>query len=114
MLKYAALALAPARPAIRKIEVFPLRYPTVGYFKFLEGGRPAVAVKITAEDGTAGWGQSVPIPTWSYETLESVVSTLEKYLAPVLLGRDPFDIAGAHAAMNRAIAPSFSTGMPIP
>jgi len=30
-----------------------------------------------------------------------------------LIGRDPFDIAGAHAAMNRAISPSFSTGMPI-
>jgi len=29
------------------------------------------------------------------------------------MGRDPFDLAGAHVAMNRAIAPSFSTGMPI-
>ena len=34
-------------------------------------------------------------------------------LGPVLIGRDPFDIAGAHVAMNRAIAASFSTGMPI-
>jgi L-alanine-DL-glutamate epimerase-like enolase superfamily enzyme len=30
-----------------------------------------------------------------------------------MIGRDPLDIAGAHAAMNKAIAPSFSTGMPI-
>jgi L-alanine-DL-glutamate epimerase-like enolase superfamily enzyme len=55
----------------------------------------------------------VPIPTWSYETTESVVSTIEKYLGPVMIGRDPFDIAGAHAAMNKVISPSFSTGMPI-
>jgi L-alanine-DL-glutamate epimerase-like enolase superfamily enzyme len=96
------------------VEVFPVSYQVAAYFKFLtQGGRPAVFVKLTAEDGSYGWGQSVPIPTWSYETLESVITTIDKYLAPVLAGRDPFDIAGAHAAMNRAISPSFSTGMPI-
>ncbi len=104
---------------IERIETFPVRYPTIGRFKFLEGppgtpsGRPAVFVKIIADDGTVGWGQSVPIPKWSYETLESARSTIDTYLAPVLIGRDPTDIAGAHAAMNAAIAPSFSTGAPI-
>jgi L-alanine-DL-glutamate epimerase-like enolase superfamily enzyme len=102
------------RPKIRSIEVFPAPYKVAGFFKFFTGGRRDTAlVKITAEDGTVGWGQSVPIPTWSYETLESVTSTLEKYLRPALIGTDPFDIAGAHAIMRRTIAPSFSTGMPI-
>ncbi len=100
-------------PPVTRVEAFPATYPVVAHFKFLKGGRPAVFVKITCESGAAGWGQSVPIPTWSYETQESVLSTIEKYLGPALIGRDPFDIAGAHAAMNRAIAPSFSTGMPI-
>jgi L-alanine-DL-glutamate epimerase-like enolase superfamily enzyme len=72
-----------------------------------------VFVKVTLEDGQVGWGQSVPIPSWSYETTESVVSTITRYLTPALIGRDPADIEGAHKAMNRAIAPSFSTGMPI-
>jgi len=104
---------------IERIEVFPVRYPTVGYFKFFEGppgtppGRPAVLVKVTTDDGTVGWGESVPIPKWSYETLESVVSTIENYLKPVLLGREAFDLVGAHEAMNSGIAPSFSTGAPI-
>jgi L-alanine-DL-glutamate epimerase-like enolase superfamily enzyme len=104
---------------IAKVESFPIRYPVVGRFKFFEGpagqpsGRPAVVVKITADDGTVGWGQSVPIPKWSYETLETVHSTLTRYLTPELIGRDPLDIDGIHAAMNRAIAPSFSTGQPI-
>lgn len=104
---------------IERIEIFPVLYPTIGYFKFFEGppgtppGRPAVLVKITANDGTVGWGESVPIPKWSYETLESAASTIENYLKPVLLGRDPFDLLGAHRAMNHAIAPSFSTGAPI-
>ncbi|MGQ9806893.1 MAG: mandelate racemase/muconate lactonizing enzyme family protein [Armatimonadota bacterium] len=40
-------------------------------------------------------------------------TTIERYLGPLLIGRDPFDIEGIHAEMNRAIAPSFSTGQPI-
>ena len=72
-----------------------------------------MVVKITADNGTVGWGQSVPVPKWSYETMETVHSTLTRHLAPELVGRDPFDLEGIHAAMNRAIAPSFSTGQPI-
>lgn len=101
-------------PPVRKVEVFPLRYPVTSYFRFFtKPERPAIFVKITCEDGTSGWGQSVPIQTWSYETLESASNALREYLAPAIIGRNPFDLAGAHAAMNKAIAPSFSTGMPI-
>ena len=107
----ARAAHAAAGPAITRIEVFPVAYPVTAHFKFFtRPERPAVFVKITCETGAVGWGQSVPIPTWSYETVESVVATLENYVAPALIGRDALDIAGAHAAMNRAIAPSFSTG----
>jgi L-alanine-DL-glutamate epimerase-like enolase superfamily enzyme len=103
-----------AAPKVRRFEIFPVVYPTKGHFKFFtKPERPTVMIKLTAEDGTVGWGQSVPVPTWSYETLEAAMVTLEKYLAPVIVGRDPFDFAGAHAAMNKAISPSFSTGMPI-
>jgi L-alanine-DL-glutamate epimerase-like enolase superfamily enzyme len=110
---------AAMNPKIARIDTFPVIYPTVGHFKFFEGprgqptGRPAVLVKITAEDGTVGWGQSVPTPRWSYETLETVETTIRRHLAPELIGRDPLDIAGAHGVMSRAIAPSFSTGQPI-
>jgi len=111
----AALSMnAQGVPPIAKIEVFPVEYAVTGFFKFFTRPvRPAVFVKITLESGLSGWGQSVPIPTWSYETPESVTHTLRNYLAPVLLGTNPTDFAGAHAKMNKAIAPSFSTGMPI-
>jgi len=104
---------------IARIETIPLTYPTIGRFKFFEGpdgkplGRQSVVVRITADDGSVGYGQSVPINKWSYETLETVQSTIERYLAPVLLGKDVFDTAGIQAAMDRVIAPSFSTGQPI-
>lgn len=101
-------------PAIRRIDAFAAPYAVTSYFRFFpKPERPTVLVKITLEDGTVGWGQSVPIPTWSYETPESTLSAIKLYLAPPLLGTNPLDIQGAHARMNKAIAPSFSTGMPI-
>jgi L-alanine-DL-glutamate epimerase-like enolase superfamily enzyme len=109
-----AMSAPEKNPPVTKIELFRADYPVAGFFKFFTGGkRPSVLIKITVEDGRFGWGQSVPIHTWSYETPESVISTIQTYLAPVLIGRDPTDIRGAHQAMNKAIAPSFSTGMPI-
>lgn len=113
-------AAAPARSTrIARVETFPLNYPTSGRFKFFEDargrsvGRPSVVVKITADDGTVGWGQSVPVPRWSYETIETVQTTIDRYLAPLLVGKDPSDIDAIHKEMDTFIAPSFSTGQPI-
>jgi L-alanine-DL-glutamate epimerase-like enolase superfamily enzyme len=107
-----------AEVKIERLEFFPVLYPTTGFFKFLAGpggrtGRPAVVVKITAGDGTVGWGQSVPLPSWSDETLETATLVLREYFAPALVGRSPLDIAGAHAALDKALAPGFSTAMPV-
>jgi L-alanine-DL-glutamate epimerase-like enolase superfamily enzyme len=103
---------------IDRIEIFPFRYPLTGFFKFLprapgRTGRAAVVVKMTATDGTVGWGQSLPVETWSYETLEASVAALQDYYAPALIGLDPTDIQQAHRIMDRTIRPAFSTGMPI-
>jgi len=107
-------AARAAVPTIRRVDIVPASYPIQGHFKFFSTPeRTSFLAKITSEDGTVGWGQSAPVPSWSYETDESVATSLEKHIAPILIGRDPFDMAGAHQAMNRAIAPSFSTGMPI-
>lgn len=109
----------PVASRIARVDAFPLVYPTVGRFKFFEGpkgqrgGRAAVLVKLTGEDGTVGYGQSVPLPRWSYETLESAYTTITRQLAPELVGLDAGDFATLHATMNRLIAPSFSTGQPI-
>lgn len=110
-------AFAERSLGIARIEAFPVLYPTVMRFKFFEGpkgeGRPAVLIKITADDGTVGWGESVPVPRWSYETLEGATAAITEYLAPVLVGMNVFDLPAIHDTMNREIAPSFSTGAPI-
>jgi L-alanine-DL-glutamate epimerase-like enolase superfamily enzyme len=115
-----ALSLRGEEPRVKidRIDVFSMRYPMTGYFKFFAGahgaaGRAAVIIKMTADDGTVGWGQSVPIEKWSYETLEAATVAIRDYFAPELIGHDPTDIRGAHQIMDRIIAPGFSTGMPI-
>lgn len=107
----------PQSVKIEKVETYPVRYPTVLPFRFLDGpggtGRAAVLIKITADDGSSGWGESVPVPRWSYETLEASVIAIDRYLKPGLLGKSPFDYEGIKNMMDVEIAPSFTTGMPI-
>jgi muconate cycloisomerase len=109
-----SFAASTNKLVIDRIETFPVLYPVRGRFKFFEArhgqaaGRGAVLVRITASDGTIGWGQSVPIPRWSYETVETVISTIRRYLTPELIGCDPRDVKGIHQVMNAAIAPLFN------
>ena len=100
--------------AIQRVELGRFDYPLVGEFKFFKSGsRPSVLVRLTDESGRHGWGQSVPVESWTYETVESVETTLEHYLAPAILGANPADLADVHARMERAIRPSFSVGQPL-
>ena len=105
--------------AITKVEIGRYDYDLVGEFKFFKPGpdgiarRPSVLVRLTDEDGRQGWGQSVPIPTWTYETPETVTSTLRDYLAAAIIGSDPADGADIHRRMNEVIRPAFSVGQPL-
>jgi len=99
---------------IVSVDIARVDYPLVGEFKFFKGAaRPTIVLRLVDENGVEGFGQSVPVETWTYETIESVETTLRHYLAPVVLGADPADIADVHARMERAIRPSFSVGQPL-
>jgi L-alanine-DL-glutamate epimerase-like enolase superfamily enzyme len=105
---------------LQSIEAIPLRLPFREEFRIARGavgspeaGAPHVYVRVTADNGAEGWGEGRPSPRWSYETPESVVSTIRGYLAPVLVGRDPWDLQGLHRAMDGEIAPGISIGSPV-
>src|SRR5215475_12961852 len=99
---------------IVRVEVGRLDYELVGDFKFFPAPlRPTVLARLTDDAGVQGWGQSVPVESWTYETVETVATTLERHLAPALLGADPVDLADIHRRMERAIRPSFSVGQPL-
>jgi L-alanine-DL-glutamate epimerase-like enolase superfamily enzyme len=102
-----------------KVEVGRFDYDFVGEFKFFspdEDGkvrRPSVLVRLTDDEGIQGWGQAVPTPTWTYETPETVESTIINYLADVLIGMDPENIGEIHERMNHTIYPACSIGQPL-
>lgn len=102
---------------IERIDLYPARYPMTGYFKFFSGpdgstGRACITIKMTTSDGV-GWGQSVPVAKWSDETLETATVALKEYFCPALIGHPAHDIDGAHKLLDAAIAPGFTTSMPI-
>ncbi len=104
---------------ITSVETFVVAYPVTGHFKFFvtrDGKAPVrstVVIKITDDHGNIGWGQSVPSPTWSYETIESVRTTIDRHLGLALVGLNPFDEPAIEAMLKGTIADSFSTGQPI-
>jgi len=105
---------------IASVEVFPIRLPLMavltlprGASRTLDEGKRIALVKITDTDGNVGWGEAGPSRRWSAETLESCVSSIRNYLAPVVTGHDVFDIAGLHAKMNQELAVGMDPGQPI-
>jgi L-alanine-DL-glutamate epimerase-like enolase superfamily enzyme len=99
---------------IVRVEVGRFDYPLVGEFKFFRTpARPSVLVRLTDEAGVQGLGQAVPVESWTYETVESVESTLRNYLASAVLGADPADLQEVHARMEHSIRPSFTVGQPL-
>jgi L-alanine-DL-glutamate epimerase-like enolase superfamily enzyme len=62
-----------------------------------------VIVQLFSDDGLVGIGEGAPRPHISGETVESAFLLIEKYLAPLLVGKDPTDIAAIHREMDRII-----------
>ncbi|MGF2949330.1 mandelate racemase/muconate lactonizing enzyme family protein [Microbacterium alcoholitolerans] len=104
---------------IERIETFAVRLPTKGAFSIAGGtvttaGEPTtrVLVKLTAGDHI-GWGEATPTPAWTYETTESIMTTIDRYLAPAVLGIAVWDLDTAHRRFDRAINRGISIGSPI-
>ncbi len=105
---------------IQSVEVIPLRLPVArtltlsrGVATSPEQGAPHILVRITDAEGIVGWGEARPSHRWSYETEETVVSTIRKYLAPVLVEEEESNLARLHMAMDAVIAPGTQIGQPI-
>lgn len=105
---------------IAALETFVLEFPFRSPFLIAGGvaghpGQPSarVFVRLQSEDGAVGWGEATPTPRWTYETTETIVSTLSRYLAPAVLGIELWNFDALHRAMDRAISPGVTTGSPL-
>ncbi len=104
---------------IRKVEVLPVGIQFRSQFKIGVGtvggkAKPGqyVMVRAETEDGHVGWGMTLTIPAWSYETIEAVVGTLRYHLVPMAIGRTPFEWNALKKEMDEKIRPAVSNGAP--
>ncbi len=106
-------------PAIKKVEVFPTSVEfkhtfVIGRGQVGAASQPGryVFVRVESADGHVGWGESNTIPSWSYETIESVTSTLRNYLVPIVMNRSPFDQVYFQKQFDEVLTPAVSQGFP--
>ena len=118
-LESAAHAAQGRGTRIKKVDVIPvgIEFRTtfnIGVGKVGGQGVPGkyVYVKATTDDGRVGWGATTTVPNWSYETVEAVVGTLEQHLAPLAIGRTPFELNVLKKEMDAKIRPAVSNGAP--
>ncbi|HVP45068.1 MAG TPA: enolase C-terminal domain-like protein [Bryobacteraceae bacterium] len=116
----AAAEQAPPKSAvIKKVDVFPTSVEfrhtfVIGRGKVGTAGQGGryVFVRVESADGHVGWGETNTIPSWSYETLESVTSTVRSYLTPIVLNRSPFDQVYFQKQFDERLTPAVSQGFP--
>ncbi|GHJ40426.1 mandelate racemase/muconate lactonizing enzyme family protein [Streptomyces sp. TS71-3] len=104
---------------IAAVDVLPVDVPFARRFVLGSGavGTPeragtVVFVKVTTEDGVVGWGEQRALPSWSYETAETIAVVIARHLAPLLIGLTPFDVELFHSRAARALSPAVSNGFP--
>lgn len=61
-----------------------------------------VLVKVHTDEGIVGYGESAPFARTSQLGQKPIVSILEDYLAPAVIGLDPFQVEAIWKAMDRA------------
>ncbi|WP_232664867.1 mandelate racemase/muconate lactonizing enzyme family protein [Pseudonocardia sp. TRM90224] len=104
---------------IRSVDVFAVAVPFAKGFVLGSGavGTPeragsVIFVKITTEDGVVGWGEQRALPSWSYETAETIAVVIKRHLEPILLELTPFDVELFHTRAARRLSPAVSNGFP--
>jgi muconate cycloisomerase len=93
---------------ITRVEPIPLRLPFASPFRISHGEAretlDVLLVRVHTDEGLVGVGET---QAWrrqgSAETLVNLVRTIEDHFEPILLGRSPFDVAGALQALNDAL-----------
>lgn len=91
---------------ITKIETIPVSIPlkepyviSLGPISTLDH----VVTKVYTDDGIVGFGEAAPLPIYSDETQEGIKIIVDKYLAPILIGEDPFNIEKLLEKMDKTV-----------
>ena len=73
---------------IASIDVYPLKTDLenpIGFSQWYYSAKNNLVVKITAQDGTVGWGEC-------YGPSHAIAQSIESYFKPLLLGKNALEI----------------------
>jgi len=62
-----------------------------------------IIVSIETDDGITGYGECDPWPLFTGDSVQSAGLIITEHLAPMLIGKDPTNIAGIHQTMDACI-----------
>ena len=81
---------------VGRVEAFAVRYPEPNNDGKI---RALTLARIETDDGLVGWGEAI---TGGQETSLAVAFVVERRLAPLVVGRDPRDVAGLWTRLRDA------------
>ena len=92
---------------ITKIETYPVRIPLKPERRMVSAiGRHDVSeyllVRLETHAGLEGAGEATVMSRWSGETVWTAKTIIDNVFAPLLIGLDPFDIAGVDQKMDQS------------
>lgn len=96
---------------ITAIEIVPYRIPNRGAHQIATLTLSAldnVLVRVRTDEGVEGVGEAVSEPKWNSTVGEAHAEVLRGYLAPAVVGLDPFDLAGVWRRMDAAVNGHYS------
>lgn len=91
---------------ITRIEALPVEIP---YKKpFVINGGPSyvgdhVLTRVHTDEGIVGYGEGAPMVSYSDETQKDILNGVLDYLAPAVVGMDPFDLEAIHHQMEQVL-----------
>jgi muconate cycloisomerase len=88
---------------VTNVRTIPVSVPFAVDFDVASGGVPAadhVLVTLETDAGVTGLGEASPMPFFTGETQETVVTMVEEYLGPAVEGLDPSNLTDVHRAMD--------------
>jgi len=91
---------------ITKIESIPISIPLRKPYVISRGPiltLDHIVTKVYTDENIIGFGEAAPLPIFSDETQEDIKIIIDNYLAPVVIGEDPFDMEKLLEKMDKSI-----------
>ncbi len=91
---------------ITGIKTFPISIPFVKPFVVWRGvakTKEHVIVQVETDEGIVGVGEASPFLYYASETHQDVVSTIQNYILPLVVGLNPFDLESIDALFHGVI-----------